>query len=168
MGEVGIWSGLRASIIEIEREWNGRNAYLHEEVWFNRVLFVVSSIVYFVPLMLHGITRVSVSIGMLGVISTGYHTSQSYRGIPSWCSKYLMWIDYIACLVLGIYIWYCTYNELGIWWYITGIFGVLILLGANMFERRSDYMLMHSIWHIVSAGLLYYCSSRYNSKRGVG
>lgn len=142
--------------------WNQRNAYLYGESGLHRAVFIATSCVYFVPLLIHGWTRVSASIALLGFISTAYHSGQCCACIPKGVTHGCMWADYAMAASLGLLIWYWTSEHLTPVWYAFAIGALALLLGANLWGSSTYYMLTHSMWHVVSAALLFYCSEKYH------
>ncbi len=130
---------------------------------FQKIAYLLTNLIYFVPIAVYGINKITVPITLLGTISVIYHSFQCKCSTDN-ISKRLLLLDSIVGILISIYIIYNLHDKLGTWWYILFAFSIgIYVLGTND-KGLELYLLIHSSWHILSGLLLLYAASIYNKR----
>tara|TARA_Y100000034_G_C6618977_1_gene269813 strand:+ start:63 stop:527 length:465 start_codon:yes stop_codon:yes gene_type:complete len=128
-----------------------------------KCLFILTNIVYFIPILFFGVTKYTIILSIMGIISSCFHTHQCALGACRTTTRTLMWIDVAITSSLGIFLWLKNRHKLGYVWY--GILGVALgfyFYGTNKINVNM-YMLCHGMWHILT-GILFIYALVYESK----
>ena len=127
---------------------------------FYKVLFIISNFIYFVPIILYDINEITVISLVIGLISIIFHTCQCMNH-TSLKTKVMVYFDIIFSVSLFSYILYKMHKELPLWWYLLLIISIIIFLFGSSKYGSHIYVLLHSIWHILTGILLIYVSHIY-------
>lgn len=127
--------------------------------YISKVIFILTNIVYFLPIILYKPNIVTICSFIIGTISTIFHLSQCSCH-KSKTTKIMVCVDTIICWLLFTYV-IITVKKLPLVWYILLVLALItFILGTN--DKGSNiYMLLHSIWHIITGCLLIYASKIY-------
>lgn len=128
---------------------------------FQKIIFLLTNLIYFIPILVYGVNKITIAITIIGIVSIVYHLFQC-KCSKNNTSKNLLLLDSIVGIIISIYIIYNLYDKLEIWWYIL----LLISLGIYALGTNDKglilYLCLHSLWHIFSGLLFLYAAYIYN------
>ncbi len=129
---------------------------------FEKFAFIGSNIIYFIPIILFGINIVNIIITIMGVVSSSFHTCQCCYPCPHKLTRTLLWCDVLYVIPATLAIIYICRNLLPNSWYLTWLLVVpIFILGVPSLGKKL-YALLHGIWHLLSAGLMFYAAKVYH------
>lgn len=130
-----------------------------------KILFMLTNITYFIPIVFFGINIISIIIAIMGAVSTCFHGCQCCLNCPHKVTRTLLWCDILFVIPASLIIIYLCYNLLPTSWYIVWIFVVPIFIIAVPSLGKKMYALLHGIWHVLSAGLFVYAAKVYSEDK---
>ena len=121
-----------------------------------KLLFFLTNIIFFIPIMLYKITTPIFLLTIMGIISSIFHGHQIWfdKGHRH-CTMCLMWIDTFFVFPAGAIILLACYTKLPLWWYLFWILPILCWRYGTVSCGQNLYMLLHGSWHVM-AGLLFW------------
>jgi len=143
-------------IIENLIKWNNDNlGNVDNSNDYYKLLFILSNIVYFIPILYYGIiNQYTIVLAIMGLFSIIFHLHQCCNNVSRNNTCSLMWIDVFVSCILGIYLWINKFSSLTIYWYITFLIALAFYIcGTNKLHPHL-YMLYHGLWHILT-GILF-------------
>ena len=70
---------------------------------FQKIIYLLTNLIYFLPIILYGINKITVAITIIGIISTIYHSFQCKCSTDN-TSKYFLLLDSIVGIIISLYI----------------------------------------------------------------
>tara|TARA_Y100001970_G_C13872450_1_gene669718 strand:- start:87 stop:599 length:513 start_codon:yes stop_codon:yes gene_type:complete len=130
-----------------------------------KILFMMTNITYFIPIVFFGINIISIIIAIMGTVSTSFHGCQCCLKCPHKVTRTLLWCDILFVIPASFIIIYLCYHLLPASWYIVWIFVVPIFMIAVPSLGKTMYAILHGIWHVLSAGLFVYAAKVYSDDK---
>ena len=130
-----------------------------------KILFMMTNITYFIPIVFFGINIISIIIAIMGTVSTSFHGCQCCLKCPHKVTRTLLWCDILFVIPASFIIIYLCYHLLPASWYFVWIFVVPIFMIAVPSLGKTMYALLHGIWHVLSAGLFVYAAKVYSDDK---
>tara|TARA_B110000495_G_C22990890_1_gene583469 strand:- start:640 stop:1092 length:453 start_codon:yes stop_codon:yes gene_type:complete len=131
---------------------------------FQKIIFLLTNLIYFIPIILYGVNKITIAITIIGIISIIYHLFQCKCSNNN-TSKNLLLLDSIVGIIISIYIIYNLYDKLEIWWYILLLISLGIYAIGTSDKGLILYLFLHSLWHIFSGLLFLYAAYIYNKNK---
>ena len=148
-------------------EYNNNNFITIEKSHlFHKVIFLLTNLIFLLPLIFFGLNRYTILILLMGTISTLYHSSQCKKNNCRHKMRKLLWCDIIIVNILGFIIWFKFKKFTNIFWYI------LFLISLGFFLIPTDgsvllYMYAHGLWDIINGFLLLYLIYQENKNNTI-
>jgi hypothetical protein len=131
----------------------------------HKILFMLTNIIYFIPILFFGFNIINIVIAIMGSVSTSFHGCQCCYQCPHKTTRTLLWCDILFVIPASFIIIYFCRHLLPISWYIVWIFVVPIFIIAVPSLGKKIYALLHGIWHILSAGLFLFAAKVYSEDK---
>lgn len=112
---------------------------------FQKLIFLMTNLIYFLPIFFYGIHKTTFLIMLIGFISLAYHSYQCKCSTNPVC-KYLLISDCIIGTFLAFLVLYIT----------IGILAFIFLLKGNNDRTKETYIFLHSMWHLITGFILLY------------
>jgi hypothetical protein len=135
---------------------------LVELSYFEKFAFIGSNIIYFIPIILFGINIVNIIIIIIGIVSSSFHTCQCCYPCPHKLTRTLLWCDVLYVIPATLAIIFICHNLLPNSWYFTWLLVVPIFILGDPSLGKRLYILLHGMWHLLSAGLMFYAAKVYH------
>lgn len=129
---------------------------------FEKFAFIGTNIIYFIPIILFGINIVNIIIAIMGTVSSCFHTCQCCYPCPHKLTRTLLWCDIIYVIPATLAVIYLCRNLLPNSWYFTWLLVIPIFIIGVPSLGKKLYALFHGIWHLLSAGLMFYAAKVYH------
>lgn len=126
-----------------------------------KLLFLMTNIIYFLPIVLYGWNRVTVIISLIGLISLIYHSYQCKCSTKPIC-KYLLRTDCIGGSILTLILFYLTPPDMNILPF--GLLAFIFLLKGNNDRSKKTYLFLHSMWHFLTGAIFLYLAQKFSEK----
>lgn len=123
---------------------------------FQKLIFLMTNLIYFLPIFFYGIHKTTFLIMLIGFISLAYHSYQCKCSTNPVC-KYLLISDCIIGTFLAFLVLYRTTAHIN--YEIVsplGILAFIFLLKGNNDRTKETYIFLHSMWHLITGFILLY------------
>ena len=131
----------------------------------HKILFMLTNIIYFIPILFFGFNIINIVIAIIGAISTSFHGCQCCYQCPHKTTRTLLWCDILFVIPASFIIIFFCRHLLPTYWYIVWILVVPIFIIAVPSLGKKMYALLHGIWHILSAGLFLFAAKVYSEDK---
>ena len=128
-----------------------------------KIIYLLTNLIYFIPIILYGINKITIAITIIGIIRTIYHSFQCNCSTDD-TSKNLLLLDSISGIIIGIYIILNFYHLIPYWWYILLFLCIIIYTYGTDDKGVNMYLILHSLWHIFTGLLFWYVAYIYNNE----
>ena len=127
-----------------------------------KTIFLMSNIIYFIPIIYYGVNTLTLGIFTIGIISLLFHSCQCHN-VKSKASLRTFYLDCIICPIIVLLI-IIKYNKiLPIWWYLGLLFSLVIYANGTNENGVNTYLILHGLWHLMTGLLLFFVA--YSSKK---
>jgi len=149
-------------MISIVKWFNGTLNHFDEEdnvTNTNKCLFILTNVIYFLPLLYFGPTANTLVLATIGIISCIFHTHQCVEGSCKDTTIKLMWLDVVLAGVLGVYLWFKNIKHINKFCYLllfsaAFCFSCTDVDNSDYKSKCETYMFYHGMWHVLS-GILF-------------
>ncbi len=127
-----------------------------------KIIFLLSNIIYFIPILIYGVNVLTITITMIGLISLLFHSCQCHN-VKSKASIRTFYLDVFICPLLVLLI-IIKYNKIiPSWWYLGLLISLVFFTSGTNDRGPIGYVILHSLWHIMTGLLLLFVA--YSSKK---